>query len=352
MFYRLAQKALFLADPETAQHLALEALKIGAATGAAHLIRNTQEWPVECMGLRFSNPVGLAAGLDKDGDYIDALGSLGFGFIEIGSVLPHPQSGNPKPRVFRIPEKRAVINRLGFNSKGVEHTVRQLERRRYNGILGVNLGKNRDTPVEQALDDYRYCMERIYPHADYITVNISSPNTEGLRELQHGEYLEGLLGGLCGERSALADRHGRCLPLMIKVAPDLEREQVAVMADAFARHRIDGVIATNTTTSRNGVENSRHGDEPGGLSGAPLKQPADEVLAWFHAALPQEITLVGLGGITRGADAADKVSLGASLVQFYTGMIYQGPDLISDCINAIRRAEKAQGGANRSAASQ
>ena len=339
MLYRLAQKALFLADPETAQHVALEGLKAGAAVGATRLICNATNWPVECMGLTFPNPVGLAAGLDKDGDYIDALGSLGFGFIEIGSVLPRPQPGNPRPRVFRLPGVKGVINRLGFNSKGVAHTVSQLEKRSYEGILGVNIGKNRETPVADALDDYLYCMERVYAHADYITVNISSPNTEGLRELQHGEYLDSLLSGLCTARARLADRYGRCLPLLVKVAPDLERAQIGNMADAFARHRIDGVIATNTTTERDGVEGLPHAREPGGLSGAPLLPRANAVLRRFRAALPDEIVLVGLGGITRGADAAEKVSLGASLVQFYTGMIYQGPALIGDSIAAIRAQE-------------
>ncbi len=343
MLYRLAQKALFLADPESAQHFALEGLRLGAATGATRLLCGTASLPVEAMGLRFDNPVGLAAGLDKDGDYIDALGSLGFGFIEIGSVLPRPQPGNPRPRVFRLPEAKAVINRLGFNSKGVEHTVRQLEQRQYEGVLGVNIGKNRDTPINRAVEDYRQCMEQVYPHADYITVNISSPNTEGLRELQHGEYLEGLLGGITESRARLADRHSRCLPLLVKVAPDLDDGQVEIMAEAFVRHRIDGVIATNTTTARDGVESLPHSEEAGGLSGAPLKPLADDVLRRFRAQLPAEIELVGLGGITSGQGAVDKIALGAGLVQFYTGLIYEGPDLIVDCIDAIRAAWDDEG---------
>lgn len=335
MFYRLAQKALFVADPETAQHLALEGLNLAAATGATRLLCRATALPVECMGLSFDNPVGLAAGLDKDGDYIDALGSLGFGFIEIGSVLPRPQKGNPRPRVFRLPDAKAVINRLGFNSKGVDHVVRRLERRRYGGVLGVNIGKNRETSVDEAAGDYIHCLEKVYPYADYVTVNISSPNTEGLRDLQHGEYLDDLLAGLTTERRRLADRHGRCVPLVVKIAPELEPEEIRRMAESFERHRVDGVIATNTTLSRDGVAGLPHAEEAGGLSGAPLKPKSDEVLKQFRAALPRDIALIGLGGITRGADAADKVRLGADLVQFYTGMIYQGPELISECVEAI-----------------
>lgn len=339
MLFRLAQRALFVADPETAQHLALQGLRLAAATGVSRLLCAPENLPVDCMGLHFANPVGLAAGLDKDGDYIDALGSLGFGFIEIGSVLPRPQPGNPRPRVFRLPEAQAVINRLGFNSKGVDHTVRQLQRRRYPGVLGVNIGKNRDTPIESAGDDYKHCMKKVYPFADYITVNISSPNTEGLRSLQFGEHLETLLADLAAERARLADEHGRCLPLVVKVAPDLGKKDIETMAESFARHRIDGVIATNTTLAREGVEDLPHAEEQGGLSGAPLKPLADRILRRFRAALPDEIALIGLGGITRGEDAANKIAAGANLVQFYTGMIYQGPELVAECVEAIRRME-------------
>ncbi len=250
-------------------------------------------------------------------------------------MLPRPQEGNPKPRVFRLPKAQAIINRLAFNSKGVDHVVEQLERRQYQGVLGVNIGKNRNTPIMSAVEDYRHCMSRLYAHADYITVNISSPNTEGLRDLQHGEYLDTLLADLASERSRLADKHGRCLPLVVKVAPDLGPKDIARMAESFARHRIDGVIATNTTLARDGVEGLPHSEEAGGLSGAPLKSRADRVLSQFRAALPDETALIGLGGITCGEDAADKVALGASLVQFYTGMIYEGPDLVAKCVEAI-----------------
>jgi dihydroorotate dehydrogenase len=336
MLYRLAQKALFAADPETAHHFALESLRLAHLSGTSRLLYGKPALPLECMGLKFHNPVGLAAGLDKDGDYLDALGSLGFGFVEIGSVLPRPQPGNPRPRVFRLPKASALINRMGFNSKGVDHTVRALERRSYEGVLGVNIGKNADTPIDAAAADYRHCMEKVYPYADYITVNISSPNTEGLRDLQGRELLDSLLGALAADRARLADKHGRCLPLVIKVSPDLKDPEIDAMAETFDRHRIDGVAATNTTTAREGVSGLPHADETGGLSGAPLRQRANHVLERFRQALPEDIKLIGLGGITRGQDAADKVRLGASLVQFYTGMIYSGPGLIRDSVNSIK----------------
>ncbi len=341
MLFRLAQKALFTADPETAQHLALEGIKLGHLSGANRLLYDTPRLPVECMGLAFENPVGLAAGLDKDGDYIDALGSLGFGFIEIGSVLPRPQPGNAKPRVFRLPSAEAVINRLGFNSKGVDHVVRRLERSRYSGVLGVNIGKNRDTPLEAAADDYRHCMERVYPYADYIAVNISSPNTEGLRDLQGQAFLDDLLTALRAKRDQLADVHAHCVPLAIKVAPDLDDDEIEVMADVFGRHRVDGVIATNTTVARDGVTGLPHAGEQGGLSGAPLRERADRALERFRKALPAETALIGLGGIMRGQHAARKFELGASLVQFYTGLVYHGPELVAECVEAIRRAGAA-----------
>lgn len=336
MLFRLAQKALFTTEPEFAQHLALESLKLASVTGATRLLCKKPQLPLECMGLNFDNPVGLAAGLDKDGDYVDALGQLGFGFIEIGSVLPRPQPGNPKPRVFRLPEHDGVINRLGFNSKGVDHTVRQLQRSRYEGILGVNVGKNRDTPIQSAVNDYAHCMQRVYPFADYITINISSPNTPGLRDLQGEDHLDALLSSLIQLRNRLADEHARYAPLIVKVSPDLGKDEINVMADSFARNQVDGVIATNTTVSRKSVEGHRYATETGGLSGAPLKTPADRILALFNTALPGEIALIGVGGITRGDDAADKIKRGAALVQFYTGMIYKGPDLIQECADAIR----------------
>ncbi|MDX2480762.1 MAG: quinone-dependent dihydroorotate dehydrogenase, partial [Desulfuromusa sp.] len=291
--------------------------------------------PVTVMGLEFPNPVGMAAGMDKNGDYIEALGSLGFGFIEVGTVTPRPQPGNPKPRIFRIQKANAMINRLGFNNKGVDHLVKQAKKHRFKGILGINIGKNFDTPNEKAADDYLICLEKVYPYADYITVNISSPNTRGLRELQNTEQLNSLLAVLNGRRLELADEFEKRVPLVVKVAPDLEDEQIPRMAEIVIQNEFDGLIATNTTISRDAVKGMRHPDEQGGLSGAPVKEMANHVLAEFRAHLPPEIALIGTGGITDGEDAAEKIQLGADLVQFYTGFVYKGPDLVGDCLKAI-----------------
>jgi dihydroorotate dehydrogenase len=334
--YSLIRKALFMTDPETAHGLALESLRMGYNFGATGLMCETLRHPVEVMGLEFPNPVGLAAGMDKNGEYIDALGSLGFGFIEVGTVTPRPQPGNPKPRVFRLESSRAMINRLGFNNKGVDYLVQRAAQRRFKGVLGINIGKNFDTPIENAADDYLACLDKVYPHADYITVNISSPNTENLRELQGEEALDNLLGALHARRVELADRYGRRVPLAVKVAPDLDDRQIPAIADVVANSGFDGLIATNTTVSRDAVAGQRHADEAGGLSGAPLLDAANHVLAQFDAALPEHIALIGAGGIVNGADAATKIRLGADLVQFYTGFVYKGPDLISDCVKAIR----------------
>jgi len=287
------------------------------------------------MGLEFPNPVGVAPGLDKNGDYFEALGDLGFGFVEIGTVTPRPQPGNPKPRVFRLETAQAMINRLGFNNKGVDHLVRRVRNHSYKGILGINIGKNFDTPIEQAADDYLFCLDRVYPYADYITVNISSPNTKQLRDLQGEDALDRLLGQISERRSELTGEHGRRVPLAVKVAPDLEDADLPVVARVIARHDMDAVIATNTTLSREGVTGLKHADEAGGLSGAPLKARADKVLAAFRSLLPDEIALIGVGGITTGQDAVDKLDLGADLVQFYTGMVYRGPELVSECLRAI-----------------
>ena len=287
------------------------------------------------MGLEFPNPVGMAAGMDKNGDYIDALGSVGFGFIEVGTVTPRPQPGNPKPRVFRIEKADAMINRLGFNNKGVDHMVRQAKRRSFKGILGINIGRNFDTPNDKAIDDYLICLEKVYPHADYITINVSSPNTKNLRDLQDADQLDGLLGTLNNRRLELADEHGKRVPLTVKVAPDLETRQIPEIAEVVVRSEFDGLIATNTTISREQVKGLRHANEQGGLSGAPVKDLANRVLAAFRAALPKEIALIGTGGITDGADAAEKIRLGADLVQFYTGFVYRGPDLVADSLKAI-----------------
>ena len=334
--YSLIRRALFIADPETAHGLALEGLRLGYGVGATHLLCKTRSLPVTVMGLQFPNPVGMAAGMDKNGDYIDALGSVGFGFIEVGTVTPRPQPGNPKPRIFRLEKANAMINRLGFNNKGVDYLVRQVKKRRFSGILGINIGKNFDTPNDKAADDYLVCLEKVYPHADYITINISSPNTRGLRDLQDVEQFDSLLAVLNSKRLELADEYQKRVPLVIKVAPDLEDEQIPGMAQAVIENEFDGLIATNTTISREAVKGMRHADEQGGLSGAPVKDKANHVLAEFRAHLPPEIALIGTGGITEGADAAEKIELGADLVQFYTGFVYKGPDLVADSLKAIK----------------
>ena len=334
--YSLVRKALFIADPETAHGLALEGLRLGQGVGLTHFLCNAGSLPVTVMGLQFPNPVGMAAGMDKNGDYIDALGSLGFGFIEVGTVTPRPQAGNPKPRIFRIEKAKAMINRLGFNNKGVDHLVRQVKKHQFKGILGINIGKNFDTPNETAADDYLICLEKVYPHADYITINISSPNTRGLRDLQDAEQLNTLLGALNSKRCELADKFQKRVPLVVKVAPDLDDEQIPGMADAIVDNAFDSLIATNTTISRDAVKGMRHADEQGGLSGAPVKEMANHVLAGFRAHLPAGVALIGTGGITNGEDAAEKIQLGADLVQFYTGFVYKGPDLIGDCVKAIK----------------
>jgi dihydroorotate dehydrogenase len=333
--YGLIRKALFLTDPETAHGLALESLRLGYGVGATGLLFGEQSQPVTVMGLQFPNPVGVAAGMDKNGDYIDALGSLGFGFVEIGTVTPRPQAGNPKPRVFRLEKATGMINRLGFNNKGVDYLVQQAKKRKFKGILGINIGKNFDTPIEKAAEDYLICLEKIYPYADYITINISSPNTKGLRELQAAEQLDELLGAINVRRQQLAYEYEKQVPLVVKVAPDLEDKQIPEIAAVVVQNKFDGLIATNTTISREEVKGMRHAHEQGGLSGAPVLKKANHVLAAFRAALPADIAVIGVGGITRGEDAAEKIRLGADLVQFYTGFVYRGPDLVRDSLKAI-----------------
>jgi dihydroorotate dehydrogenase len=339
--YGILRKVLFTAPPEVAHELALESLRLSHALGADRLLRNTESLPVRVMGLKFPNPIGLAAGMDKNGDYIDALGGLGFGFIEVGTVTPRPQTGNPKPRLFRLETAQAMINRLGFNNKGVDHLTERVRRRRYEGILGINIGKNFDTPNDRAGDDYLHCLEKVYPHADYVTVNISSPNTEGLRDLQAGGELDTLLAALAVRRRKLADEHGRCVPIAVKVAPDLNREAIRIIADTVGRHRMDAVIATNTTVSRTGVQDQPHAGEAGGLSGRPLFEASNRVLAQLRAALPKEVALIGVGGVMSGKDAVRKTELGADLVQLYTGFVYRGPGLIPEAVRAIRALRAA-----------
>jgi dihydroorotate dehydrogenase len=341
MMYSLVRKALFSVDPETAHELTLEALKLGRWSGATRLMCKSRRQPVQCMGLEFPNPVGVAPGLDKNADCFEALGDLGFGFVEVGTVTPRPQPGNPKPRVFRLTEAQAMINRLGFNNKGVDYLVSRVKNHRFRGVLGINIGKNFDTPNENAADDYLHCLEKVYPYADYVTVNISSPNTKNLRELQGEDELDGLLGALAARRDELADQHGRLAPMALKVAPDLEDGAVQVIADIVSRHGMDAVIATNTTIDREMVAGLKHAEETGGLSGAPLKDKADRTLAALREALPDDIAMIGVGGITSGQDAVDKLKLGAELVQFYTGMVYRGPELVTECLDAIAAYRKA-----------
>jgi len=333
--FGLLRKALFTTPPEVAHELALESLRLGHALGADRLVCRPESLPVRAMGLDFPNPVGLAAGMDKNGDYIDALGALGFGFIEVGTVTPRPQPGNAKPRVFRLQPARGMINRLGFNNKGVDHMVQQASRRRFGGILGINIGRNFDTPNSRAVDDYLYCFEKVYPCADYVTVNVSSPNTTGLRELQSATELDALLGALASARARLADAQARCVPVAVKIAPDLDDAGIRVVADTVVRHGMDAVIATNTTVGRAGVAGLPHADEAGGLSGAPLFEPSNRVLESLHRLLPDEVALIGVGGVMSGEDAARKVGLGADLVQFYTGFVYRGPELIGESVRAI-----------------
>lgn len=336
VLYSLARTALFQLDPETAHALALRslcALRPGAAMLAPAAMPGEAR---RVMGLDFPNAVGLAAGLDKNGEYIDGLAALGFGFIEVGTVTPRPQPGNPRPRMFRLEEHEAIINRLGFNNDGVEALLRNVERASFRGILGINIGKNFDTPNERAADDYATCLEAVYAAASYVTVNISSPNTKNLRDLQSSEKLDELLGTLMRRREALAGRHGKVKPLLVKVAPDLDDDQVEAIAALALKHRIDGLIATNTTVSRAPVAGHRHASQAGGLSGRPVFALSTQVLAKLSRALAGRIPLVGVGGILSGEDAAAKIAAGASLVQLYTGFIYRGPELVARCRRALR----------------
>ncbi|GAB3754303.1 quinone-dependent dihydroorotate dehydrogenase [Lysobacter olei] len=341
--YGFARPFLFRQDAETAHGLGLKALDFAYRTGLNPLVaRRPEPLPTKAFGLTFPNPVGLAAGLDKNGEHIDALLALGFGFIEIGTVTPRAQPGNPKPRMFRIPEHRAVINRLGFNNGGVDALVRNVEKaQRRHGLLGINIGKNKDTPNEAAAGDYMYCLSRVYPLADYVTVNISSPNTAGLRELQEEQALRELVSILREEQERLAGKHGKRVPMLVKVAPDLSDSDIDAVARVLADLEVDGVIATNTTVSRMGVEDSPLAAEQGGLSGEPLLGPSTAVLRKLRTRLPESIPLVGVGGILSGADAVTKMAAGATLVQCYSGLVYRGPALVGECVEAIRRRKHA-----------
>ena len=337
--YSLARPFLFCLDAERAHDLGLTALETAYRTGLNPLLAaKPAPLPTQAFGLNFANPVGLAAGLDKNGAHIDALAALGFGFIEIGTTTPRAQAGNPKPRMWRLPGHEAVINRLGFNNAGVDALVRNAEHARYGGVLGINIGKNKDTPNERAVEDYTLCLERVYARASYVTVNISSPNTQGLRDLQEEETLKRFCGTLRDAQERLAARHGARKPMLLKIAPDLGAAELDGIASVLLAAQVDGLICTNTTIDRTGVAGARHAQEAGGLSGKPLFEKATAVLRGMAQRLGGKIPLIGVGGILRGADAAAKVTAGASLVQFYSGMIYRGPDLIRESVEAIRRA--------------
>jgi dihydroorotate dehydrogenase len=346
MLYALARPLLFCLDPERAHELTLGLADAPLRFGLLRVAR-APDAPVHAMGLDFPNAVGLAAGLDKNAQHVDALARLGFGFIEVGTVTPRPQAGNPRPRLFRLPRAEALINRMGFNNVGLDAFLENLSRARWRGILGINIGKNADTPMERAADDYAACLERVYARASYVSVNVSSPNTKNLRDLQENRQLETLLARLSSQREPLAQRHGRRVPLALKVAPDLEAAQVQAIADAVRRHGVDGVIATNTSISREGVEALPRAGEAGGLSGAPLRDRATATLAALAAALKGEAALIGVGGILRGADAAQKLDAGAALVQLYTGLIYRGPDLVAECALACRKRSRTASTASR-----
>ncbi|HEX5363475.1 MAG TPA: quinone-dependent dihydroorotate dehydrogenase [Gallionella sp.] len=335
--YSLLRPALFRLDPETAHHLTLDGLNAAQALGLNGLMaRRPADDPRTVMGLTFPNPVGLAAGLDKNGDCINGLAALGFGFVEIGTVTPLPQPGNPKPRLFRLPEAQGIINRMGFNNDGVDALIANVQRAGFKGVLGINIGKNAATPIEKAADDYLICLRKVYAHASYVTVNISSPNTKNLRQLQGGDELDALLSQLKAEQEKLAQQHGRHVPVAVKIAPDLDADQIRNIAALLMRHRIDGVIATNTTLSRDGVETLPHGNETGGLSGAPVRDKSTAVIRSLAAELQGTLPIIGAGGILSGADAVEKMRAGAALVQVYSGLIYRGPALVAECANAIR----------------
>lgn len=337
--YEKLRPWLFKLDAETAHGLTLYALGVAQRSGFVRYVSHTasQDFPVRAFGIDFPNPVGLAAGLDKNGEHLDALGALGFGFIEIGTVTPHPQSGNPKPRMFRLPQHDAIINRLGFNSDGVDALMRNVQRSNYRGVLGINIGRNADTPNERAIDDYLYCLERVYALSSYVTVNVSSPNTKDLRELQGTDALPRLLGTLRETQEKLAAQHGSRKPLLLKISPDLDEAQMDDIARAVSNAAIDGLICTNTTIDRSAVVDDAHANEAGGLSGKPLFEKSTAVLHGMAQRLNGRIALIGAGGILTGSDAAEKLDAGATLVQLYTGLVYRGPWLITECVEEIRR---------------
>jgi dihydroorotate dehydrogenase len=333
--YSLTRPLLFQLDPECSHDLTLKSLNCLGQSAAKLFPKPARCQARQVMGLTFPNPVGLAAGLDKNGAYIDGLAALGFGFIEVGTVTPRPQPGNPKPRLFRIKEAEGIINRFGFNNLGVDNLIENVKRAKYQGILGINIGKNFDTPNEHAMEDYLICLRKVYPYASYIVVNISSPNTKNLRQLQEREALAGLLAALKTEQAKLAETHGRYVPIALKIAPDLEPEQVREIAVLLLEYKMDAVIATNTTLSRETVAGLPHADEAGGLSGAPVKPKSTLIIRQLAEHLRGKIPIIGVGGILSGEDARDKIEAGASLVQVYSGLIYRGPKLVADVCKVL-----------------
>ncbi len=337
MLYSLIRPALFSLDPEDAHRFTLAGLDAAQRLGLLGLLPRATGKPVQVMGIDFPNAVGLAAGMDKDGAHIGALAALGFGFLEIGTVTPRPQSGNPQPRLFRLPKAEAIINRMGFNNLGVDNLVRNVEASGFKGVLGINIGKNKDTPNDHAVDDYLACLDKVYPHTAYVTVNISSPNTQNLRELQKDEALDALLSAIKLRQSELAQRHGKYVPVALKIAPDLDDAQIAAIAALLMMHRIDAVIATNTTIARDLVAGLPHAEETGGLSGAPVRAASTRVIRELARHLQNEVPIIGVGGILSGADAQEKIAAGAVLVQLYSGLIYRGPELVNECVQALAR---------------
>ena len=333
--YNLARSLLFKLDPEVSHELSLDMLGASSRLGLTSLFKHHQvTQPVNVMGLDFPNAVGLAAGLDKNADAFEALGALGFGFVEVGTVTPKGQSGNPKPRLFRLPEHEAIINRMGFNNKGIDHMLSRIRQHRYKGILGVNIGKNLTTSVEDAASDYLACLESVIPFADYITANISSPNTPGLRTLQFGESLAELIQPLVEAKNRYAQENGRAVPLAVKIAPDMSDDEIKMVADTLMQQNVDAIIATNTTLSRDAVKGHVHASEAGGLSGAPVREASTHVVRVLSEHLQGALPIIGVGGILSGSDAVEKLQAGAQLVQLYSGFIYRGPELVQEAITA------------------
>ncbi|MEN4768185.1 quinone-dependent dihydroorotate dehydrogenase [Duffyella gerundensis] len=336
MFYPLVRKALFKLDAERAHELTFQQLRFISGTPLEMMIRQqVASRPVKCMGLTFKNGLGLAAGLDKNGECINAFAAMGFGFIEVGTVTPRPQAGNDKPRMFRLPEAEGIINRMGFNNLGVDHLVDNVKKARFDGILGINVGKNKDTAVENGKDDYLICMEKVYAHAGYIAINISSPNTPGLRTLQYGEALDELLAAIKAKQGELEKRHLKYVPVAVKIAPDLSEEELVQIADSLVRHGIDGVIATNTTLDRSLVSGLKFSEEAGGLSGRPVQSRSTEVIRRLAVELNGRLPIIGVGGIDSLTSAREKIAAGATLVQIYSGFIYKGPPLIKEIVNHL-----------------